>query len=402
MQSSVMWYYFLLSVLEWMEFNIYNSIAPYLTQIAPINISGGFVILISFLFRPLGSIFFSQLERNYALKLSLQMMIFATIGLSCTPISIASIWMLFFKSLQAFSLGGSYGASYLNVYETEEKLPLNKRWINYKVSLLQLGWVIGCGIGKVIVILCRICIGNIEKIKHILAHGKFTNILRLEPSVEFLTWGWRIPFMISSLMAIALIINRSNISTAPKLNRITPKFTLMLSVFLLSCIEFVMFYTNAFMQRHFEMRGSRQVANTLIMCFQELIMIILFPLFGFITDKMNQKLNRNINSIILIINIFIFIAYGQLNSAYTVAVIGSIILSLTYVCLIPEIIRLMPSPNRHTIGPILNLGSIIGGCVQYTAELWIKSYGSLHFFVILAILPSLITLIILQNKGKSE
>ncbi len=171
---------------EWYDFGVYAYVAAYvgatffpLGDPAAQALAAFAVFAMSFLFRPLGSLFFGPLGdrigRQKVLALTILLMSGSTflIGLLPSYDSIglfAPLLFLLCRMIQGFSTGGEYGgaATYIAEYAPDKRRGFFGSW-------LEFGTLLGFGMGAVVPTIL---------------------ILSLDEA-SMNSWGWRIPFLIA-------------------------------------------------------------------------------------------------------------------------------------------------------------------------------------------------------------
>lgn len=198
------------ATIEWYDFFLYGVIAglvfnhlyfpgedPYIgTLLAYATFAVGFLA------RPLGGVIFGHLGdkvgRKSALIMTLMIMGISTVAIGLIPsyqtIGIwAPILLLFFRVLQGIGLGGEWGGAVLMTYEYA---PPEKRGLY--ASLPQIGLSLG---------LC-------------LASGVVALLSSVLSDEQFLSWGWRIAFLLSSLLVFVGMYIRLAVKESPEFAKI--------------------------------------------------------------------------------------------------------------------------------------------------------------------------------------
>lgn len=186
---------------EWYDFGVYAYVAAYVGhQFFPgpwETVSAFGVFAISFLFRPLGSLFFGPLGdrigRQKVLAVTILLMSGSTFVIGLLPtygaIGIfAPMLLLLCRLLQGFSTGGEYGgaATYIAEYAPDRKRGFWGSW-------LEFGTLVGFGLGALVPTIL---------------------ILTLD-STSMETWGWRIPFLIAGPLGGVGLYLRSRLEDTP-------------------------------------------------------------------------------------------------------------------------------------------------------------------------------------------
>ncbi|MFO0425015.1 MAG: MFS transporter [Planctomyces sp.] len=184
------------TAIEWYDFFLYGTAAalvfnklffPEFDSRAGTMMSYG-TFAVGFFARPLGGVVFGhfgdRLGRKAMLVITLMMMGMATFLVGCLPtyetIGVAApLILVLLRFIQGLGVGGEWGAAVLMVVEHAEK---NRRGLY--ASCVQAG--VGVGL--------------------LLSTGAFSLLSRM-PEDDFLSWGWRIPFLFGIvLMGIGFLI----------------------------------------------------------------------------------------------------------------------------------------------------------------------------------------------------
>ena len=196
------------TTIEWYDFFIYAQaaglvFAPLFFEPASGASSGVATIFslatigISFLFRPLGAIVAGQLGdklgRKKMLVFTLMLMGTATVLIGVLPtyaqIGVAApILLVVLRILQGFSAGGEWGGAALM---SVESAPINRR--GFFGSYPQVGVPVGL----------------------ILATGVLYLLSQVITEDQFVSWGWRIPFLLSVVLIIVGYLIRRAVEESP-------------------------------------------------------------------------------------------------------------------------------------------------------------------------------------------
>jgi MFS transporter, MHS family, shikimate and dehydroshikimate transport protein len=192
------------TTIEWYDFFLYGVVTPivlnklFFPQFDPLagTLLAYTTFFVGFLSRPIGGIIFGhygdRVGRKTVLVLTLLIMGIATflIGLLPTYGSVglwAPVMLLVLRIFQGIGIGGEWGGAVLMVVEN---CPTAKRGL--LGSTVQVGNPIG----------------------NLAAIGMFALVAQL-PESDFMSWGWRIPFLISILLVgVGLYIRLSMEETA--------------------------------------------------------------------------------------------------------------------------------------------------------------------------------------------
>ncbi|MEA9390934.1 shikimate transporter [Acerihabitans sp. TG2] len=195
------WGSFAGAVVDWYDFLLYGITAAlvfnreFFPQISPAmgTIAALATFGVGFLFRPLGGVIFGHfgdlLGRKRMLMMTVWIMGLATalIGLLPTFSMIgwwAPVLLVALRAIQGFAVGGEWGgAAVLSVESAPEK----------KKAFYSSGVQIGYGVGL------------------LLSTGLVSLISHLTTDEQFLSWGWRIPFLFSTVLVLAALWVRNGI-----------------------------------------------------------------------------------------------------------------------------------------------------------------------------------------------
>lgn len=183
------------AVVDWYDFLLYGITAAlvfnreFFPQISPAmgTLAAFATFGVGFLFRPLGGVIFGhfgdRLGRKRMLMLTVWMMGIATALIGILP-SFATIgwWapvlLVILRAVQGFAVGGEWGgAALLSV----ESAPENKK------AFYSSGVQVGYGVGL------------------LLSTGLVSLISTLTTDEQFLSWGWRIPFLFSIILVLGAL-----------------------------------------------------------------------------------------------------------------------------------------------------------------------------------------------------
>ena len=198
------------SVIEWYDYALYGTAAALIfghlffpsanPALAMVGTFGTFAA--GFVVRPLGGLvagyYGDRLGRKATLVLTLMTMSLATALIGCLPTyAQAGVWapilLLALRLLQGFAVGGEWGGAVLMAVEFA---PPGRR--GFWGSFPQIGPSAGIVLGT----------------------AAFSTVSAFVESSSFLTWGWRIPFIVSLLLAGVGMYIRLKVSETPAFQRI--------------------------------------------------------------------------------------------------------------------------------------------------------------------------------------
>ncbi|MDR3430961.1 MAG: shikimate transporter [Rouxiella aceris] len=203
------WGSFVGAVVDWFDFLLYGITAAlvfnseFFPKIAPaMGTLAAFAIFgVGFLFRPLGGIVFGhfgdRLGRKRMLMMTVWMMGIATACIGILP-SFATIgwWapalLVTLRAIQGFAVGGEWGGAALLAVESA---PSGKK------AFYSSGIQVGYGVGL------------------LLSTGLVSLISSLTSNEQFLSWGWRLPFLFSIVLVLGALWVRNGMEESAEFER---------------------------------------------------------------------------------------------------------------------------------------------------------------------------------------
>jgi MHS family proline/betaine transporter-like MFS transporter len=187
---------------EWYDFGVYSFVIPMLSAqfFEPMgwgNVATFAGLAVSFVFRPLGGIFWGfigdRIGRKNTLALTVLVMASGTLGVGLLPgyaaLGLLAPALLFIaRAVQGFSTGGEYvGAiTYLTEYAPDKTR-------GYLLSFVPVGTLSGYVFGAVFVTVLEV----------------------LLPTDAMYSWGWRLPFLLAGPLAVAGLLIRLRLEESP-------------------------------------------------------------------------------------------------------------------------------------------------------------------------------------------
>lgn len=286
------------TLIEWYDFFIFGSLATILSEqfFPKTNPTAAFLSTLAtfaagFVVRPFGALVFGRLGdkvgRKYTFLVTLVLMGGSTFAIGLVPsyetIGIfAPLIVLLLRLLQGLALGGEYGGAATYV---AEHAPANRR--GFYTSFIQITATLGLFVSLGVILLVRQSVG-----------------------VEaFSSWGWRIPFILSSLLVGISIYIRLRMSESPlfakikaegkiSTNPIKESFgkkenlqLVLIALFGATAGQGVVWYTGQFYALSFLQKTCQleYVQSNYIMAIALLIGTPLFIFFGAWSDKVGRK-----------------------------------------------------------------------------------------------------------------
>ncbi|MBC8162476.1 MAG: MHS family MFS transporter [Roseiflexaceae bacterium] len=307
------------TVIEWYDFYIFGSLAA---TISPLFYPQGNNTLaliaylstfaVGFIVRPFGALFFGRIGdmvgRKYAFLVTLLLMGGATtlIGLLPTYAQIgvaAPIILLVIRVLQGLALGGEYGGAATYV---AEHVPDNRR--GFFTSFIQITATLGLFISLAVILTVQ-------------------NLMGYNPAAEtdpFREWGWRIPFLLSSVLVIMSVYIRMQMQESPifthlkatgnvSTNPLKEAFgswenikRVLISLFGATAGQGVVWYTGQFYAL-FYLQSILKVDSALssqIVAIALLLAMPFFVVFGALSDRIGRKWLMMVGILLAIISYY--------------------------------------------------------------------------------------------------
>ncbi|RCW38237.1 MHS family proline/betaine transporter-like MFS transporter [Halopolyspora algeriensis] len=400
---------------EWYDFGVYAYVATYVgAAFFPGNdptleaLSAFGVFALSFLLRPLGSLFFGPLGdrigRQRVLAVTILLMSGSTFAIGLLPgfseIGYAApALLLLCRMLQGFSTGGEYGgaATYIAEYAPNKRRGFYGSW-------LEFGTLVGFGLGALV---------------------PTALILSLsDPAMH--SWGWRVPFLIAGpLGGVGLYLRKKledtpafkhleqshNIAKSPLKAMLVGHWrTLLILMGIVVIINVGNYTLLTFMPTYLKQTLGITDAGALIPLIAVIIMMLaLITFVGRLSDRVGRKpvfLSACICFIVLPIPAFMLIA--QANWATTL--LGLMLLGLCHVQLIGPLAATLPAMFPTVVRyAAFSIGyniatSAIGGTTPLINEAMIEVTGNdffpAYYLMAAAALGIIPVLLMKETAGK--
>ncbi len=285
------------TVFEWYDFYLYGSLAAIISKqfFSALNDTSAFIFALlafaaGFAVRPFGALVFGRLGdmigRKYTFLITILIMGLSTfiVGLlpSYATIGVAApVILIGLRLLQGLALGGEYGGAATYV---AEHAPPGKR--GFFTSFIQTTATVGLFISLGVILLCRVALGP-----------------------AFDDWGWRIPFLLSSVLLGVSVYIRLKLNESPVFKRmkaegksskapLTESFLrwgnlkiVLLVLFGGTAGQAVVWYTGMFYELFFLLQTLKlepQTANILV-AVALMLATPFFIVFGILSDKIGRK-----------------------------------------------------------------------------------------------------------------
>ncbi|MDA1679842.1 MFS transporter [Bacillus cereus group sp. TH152-1LC] len=403
------------NLIEWYDWYVYSAFAVYFSaEFFPKGdptsqlLNTAAIFAVGFLMRPIGSLLMGRYAdrhgRRAALTLSITVMAGGSLIIACTPsyesIGImAPIILVLARLLQGLSLGGEYGtsATYLSEMASSGRRGF---YSSFQYVTLVAGQMVALGVQIVL------------------------QQLLSEPDMK--AWGWRIPFIIGAMGAVAVLWLRrtmdeseqfANIKSQKRENAGTVRALMkhpkaVLTVVGLTLGGTVAFYTYTTYLQKFMVNtiGLPKEVVSWINFAALLIFVVLQPIAGLLSDKIGRRpllMAFGILGTLLTAPIFFFMEKTtEPLVAFLLMMVGLII--VTGYTSINAIVKaeLFPTEIRALgVGlPYALTVAIFGGTAEFIA-LWLKSIGMeslFYFYVAGCIAISFITYWRMDESSKTS
>jgi len=332
---------------------------------------------IAFVARPIGSALFGHFGDRIGRKTTLVLAL-STMGLSTFLIGVlpgygrigiaAPLLLALCRFGQGIGLGGEWGGAVLLAVENA---PPGKRALYGMFP--QLGAPLG----------------------FILSGGTFLLLSRTLTDQQFFAWGWRLPFLASSLLVLLGLWVRLSITETPvfqaALRRAERADVPMLTVFrhhgialfagtLVSLATFVLFYLMTVFALSWGTTALHYNRGTFLII--QLVGIVFFaltiPVSAVLAERGRRRVMFTVNVLIAIFGFFfarLFMA-GP-NGALAMMILGLALMGVTYGPLGTIVSELFPTPVRYTGSSLaFNFAGILGASLAPYIATWLaKTYG---------------------------
>ena len=360
--------------LEWYDFFIYGTAAAlvfnqlFFPTFEPLvgTLLAFTTYAVGFVARPLGGLIFGhygdRIGRKNVLVVTLLLMGIATfaIGLLPTYATIgvwAPILLVALRFLQGLGLGGEWGGA---VLMTLESGGANRRGLN--ASWPQVGVPVGL----------------------LLANGILALMGALTDEPAFLSWGWRVPFLLSGLLVLVGLWIRLTIAESPLFREVEESHTkagapimevlrsypkqVLLAIGARVGVDvafytFVLFITT-YVATYLKLPRNYALNAVLIAA---AIQVVLIPLFGSLSDRFSRRpvyLAGAIGAAVWVFVFFILLDTGQFWLIVLAAVVALVFHAAMYGPQAAFIAEMFPTRVRYTGASMgYQLAGIIGGAL---------------------------------------
>ncbi len=381
------------NLVEWFDWYTYSATALYFAKsffpagdLTAQLLNTAAVFALGFLMRPLGGwlmgAYADRRGRKSALTMAVLMMSAGSLMIALTPTYasigvLAPLILVLARMLQGLSVGGEYGisATYLTELATRDRRGF---YSSFQYVTLIMGQLLALGL--------------LLSLQYI-----FLSEAQLE------AWGWRIPFVIGSLLALVALYLQSTMqethafasstkraqSASNALRELMRYPREMVTVIGLTMGGTVAFYTyTTYMQKFLSnTTGLSRSQATLVSAGSLLVFMILQPFVGALSDKVGRRpLLMTFGVLATLLTYPLMSSIATVRSAW--AAFGLILFALVIVSGYTSINAVVKAELFPTHVRALGVGlpyaiavSLFGGTAEYIA-LWFKSIGHEYGFYI--------------------
>ncbi|UUZ90963.1 MFS transporter [Paenibacillus sp. P25] len=400
------------NLIEWYDWYVYTAFAVYFSaEFFPKGdptsqlLNTAAVFAVGFLMRPIGDLLLGRYAdrhgRRAALTLSITVMAAGSLIIACTPgyssIGLmAPLILVLARLLQGLSLGGEYGtsATYLSEMASGGR---RGYYSSFQYVTLVAGQLVALGVQII--------------------------LQRLLSEPEMKSWGWRIPFVIGALGALAVLWLRRTMDESEQFSKMGsesrksagtiralmkhPKA--VLTVVGLTLGGTVAFYTYTTYLQKFMVNtvGIPKEVVSWINFVALLVFVVLRPLAGMLSDKIGRRpslLAFGILGTLLTVPLFLVLESTKNPIGAFLLMMAGLIIVTGYTS-INAIVKaeLFPTEIR-ALGVGFPYGvtvAVFGGTAEFIA-LWFKSIGSESLFYYYVAACIAVSLIVYWRMGESS
>ncbi len=403
-------------IIEWYDFSLFGFLAVVLAKLYfPAENETLSVILtysvfaVSFIFRPLGGLILGSIGdkvgRKNTLLLSIIIITIPTVLIGLLPtydqIGIsATIMLIILRIAQGFSIGGERSASLSFLVENA---PDNRRGVFGSISLFStcMGIVLASAV--------------ISFISSILSHE------------QFISWGWRIPFLLGIVNGIvAYYLKRNvhesktftnlkesgNIAKAPiheAISNYWKELCLILGITIAIAVPFYIIFI--YIIRHAVAFENLPISEILKINTIDLFLITLFiAVFGYISDRVGRKPVLIIGCFLSVITSYLFFPVFSNDAIIykiSIQIIAGIAMSTVAGAAAPYMVESLPTRIRMSglsLGHVIGF-SIFGGSAPLVATYLIKQTedpGAPGYYLVICCIISLISSLLVRETYKTK
>lgn len=403
-------------IIEWYDFSLFGFLAVVLAKLyfpsenETLSIIATYsVFAVSFIFRPLGGLILGRIGdsvgRKNVLLLSIIFITVPTVLIGLLPTYeqigiLATILLVIFRIAQGFSIGGERSASLSFLVENA---PENLRGVFGSVSLFST------------------CMGIV------LASAVISFISSILSPEQFLSWGWRIPFLLGIANGIVAYYLKKNVSESETFTKLKEsgniakapinealqknwkELSLILGITIAIAVPFYIIFI--YIIRHAVAFESMHISQILKINTIDLFIITLFiPVFGYISDRVGRKPVLIIGCLSSVITSYLFFplfSNDALMYKILIQICAGIAMSTVAGAAAPYMVESLPARVRMSglsLGHVIGF-SIFGGSAPLVATYMIKQTGDIGspgIYLTFCCVISLIAALLIKETYKGK
>jgi MFS transporter, MHS family, shikimate and dehydroshikimate transport protein len=322
------------SVVEWYDFYLYSTAAAlvfnklFFPSFAPIT---GVLLAfgtnaVGFLARPVGGLIFGslgdRLGRKTVLVITLLMMGGATTLIGVLPTFtqagvLAPILLLVLRIIQGMAAGAEFGGAVLLIGEYSPA-PRRGMFSSIPASGVSVGVLLSSGVFALVSLL---------------------------PDTQFITWGWRIPFLLSLIVVIVGLVVRLGVPESPEFLALVKEAsaaaapvrellrnrwrTLLLAIGTRISENASAYLLQTFVLSYIVLQGGNRGVGLLGTLIASAICIPAIPLFGLLSDKIGRKPVYIGGSVLFAL--FAFPYFALIDTQHPVLVVLALVISIVFI-----------------------------------------------------------------------
>jgi MFS transporter, MHS family, alpha-ketoglutarate permease len=400
------------NLIEWYDWYVYSAFAVYFSaEFFPSGdptsqlLNTAAIFAVGFLMRPLGSLlmghYADRFGRRSALTLSITVMAGGSLVIACTPGystigMLAPIILVLARLLQGLSLGGEYGtsATYLSEMASNGRRGF---YSSFQYVTLVAGQMVALGVQII--------------------------LQQLLDEADMKSWGWRIPFVIGALGALAVLWLRRTMDESEQFEKMNseskknagtvralmkhPKAVLTVAGLTLGGTVAFYTYTTYLQKFMVNTSGINKETVSWINFIALLIFVVLQPLAGMLSDKIGRRpllISFGVLGTLCTVPLFMLLEHTKNPIVAFLLMMAGLIIVTGYTS-INAIVKaeLFPTEIRALgVGfPYALTVAIFGGTAEFIA-LWLKNIGKEQIFYFYVAACVFVSFIVYWRMGESS
>ncbi|SFC25023.1 MFS transporter, MHS family, alpha-ketoglutarate permease [Bacillus sp. OV322] len=400
------------NLIEWYDWYVYSAFAVYFSaEFFPSGdptsqlLNTAAIFAVGFLMRPLGSLlmgrYADRFGRRSALTLSITVMAGGSLVIACTPGystigMLAPIILVLARLLQGLSLGGEYGtsATYLSEMASNGRRGF---YSSFQYVTLVAGQMVALGVQII--------------------------LQQMLDEADMKSWGWRIPFVIGALGALAVLWLRRTMDESEQFEKMNseskknagtvralmkhPKAVLTVAGLTLGGTVAFYTYTTYLQKFMVNTSGINKETVSWINFIALLIFVVLQPLAGMLSDKIGRRpllISFGVLGTLCTVPLFMLLEHTKNPIVAFLLMMAGLFIVTGYTS-INAIVKaeLFPTEIRALgVGfPYALTVAIFGGTAEFIA-LWLKNIGKEQIFYFYVAACVFVSFLVYWRMGESS